>query len=104
MHPQEDVLFINTPSAFSSYSGTRVNAVVQVYPILCYACLAAALRERNFKVSILDLGIENRPYEILNRVLDEKNPRIIGMTSTTPLFFEVANISKLIRKKSGSKN
>lgn len=102
MNFREDLLFINPPSAFTSYSGTRVNAVVQVYPILSYACLAAILREKGFKVSILDLGIENEPYKVLDRVLDERTPRIVGITSTTPLFFEAAHISKIIREKFGN--
>ncbi|MBM3245876.1 MAG: radical SAM protein [Candidatus Omnitrophica bacterium] len=99
---REDVLLINHPTAFGSYSGTRVNASVQVFPLISYACLAAILREKNFKVSVLDLGIEDEPYRLLDRVLDEKRPRIIGMTSTTALFLEVAELSRMLRKKLGN--
>lgn len=98
----KDILFINMPSAFEAYKGSRLNAAMQVYPILSYACLAAILRERGFGVSILDLGIEKEPYETLNKTLDELKPRFIGITSTTPLFFEVQGISKIIREKFGT--
>jgi anaerobic magnesium-protoporphyrin IX monomethyl ester cyclase len=102
MNLQEDVLFINPPSAFTTYSGTRLNAVIQAYPILSYACLAAILREKGFSVSVLDLGIEKANFvEILNKVLNERKPRIIGITSTTPLFYEVIKISRMIREKLG---
>ncbi len=52
----KDILFINMPSAFTTYKGSRLNAAVQVTPILSYLSLAAVLKERGFDVAVLDLG------------------------------------------------
>ena len=60
------VLLINPPSAFSAYKGTKITAYVQRYPILSIAYLAATLREKGFSVSILDLGIEDDPVQVLH--------------------------------------
>lgn len=95
----KDVLFINTPSAFTYNRGTKLNAGWQAYPILSYACLASVLRKKGWSVSILDLGIEAEPYKILDKTLEELEPRFVGLTSTTTLFFEVADLSRLVRKK-----
>ncbi len=97
----KDVLLVNPPSSFSTYKGTKVAAYVQVYPVLSLACLAALLREKGFGVSILDLGIEDSPFEVLDRTLDELRPRILGVTSTTTLIYEAAQISRIAKEKLG---
>jgi len=96
-----DVLLINPPSAFDAYKGTKVTAYVQRYPILSIACLAATLRENGFTVAILDLGIENDPTAVLHRTLDEIKPRIVGVSATTPLYFEASEISRISKEKLG---
>ena len=58
---KKDLVLINPPSAFSSYKGTRINALFQNFPLLSLASLAAAAREKGFKVAVLDLGIEMEP-------------------------------------------
>lgn len=98
----KDVLLINPPSAFSSYKGTKVSVYVQVYPVLSLACLAAMLRQENFSVSILDLGIEGRPFEVLDSTLDELKPRIVGVTCTTPLYFEATEVGRRVKEKLGN--
>ena len=97
----KDVLLINPPSAFGTYKGTKMALYVQVYPVLSLACLAARLRQKGFSVSILDLGIENNPFQALGRVLDESKPRIVGVTATTPLFSEAEQISTIVRERLG---
>ncbi len=98
---KKDLLLINPPSAFGSYIGTRINAVYQNYPLLSLASLAAVARERGFAVAIADLGIEEKPLEYLKEKLKEYSPSFIGITSTTPLFLEVAQLSQLIREQVG---
>lgn len=100
---KNDLLLINPPSAFTFYSGTRVNAVVQNFPLLSLAYLAAVARRAGFKVSILDMGLEINPYRLLHKVLDELSPRFVGVTSTTPLFPEAAALSRVIRNHLGSR-
>lgn len=99
----KDLLLINPPSAFTSYCNTRANAVIQNYPLLSLAYLAAVARRDGFSVSILDLGIEFEPYRILHKVLEELSPRFIGITSTTPVFPEVAALSRIIKNHLGSR-
>ena len=96
-----DVLLINPPSAFSTYKGTKITAFVQRYPILSLSCLAAAVREKGYSVSILDLGIENNPLQVLHSTLDELKPRIVGVSSTTPLYFEAVEISRMSKERLG---
>lgn len=98
-----DLLLINPPSAFASYTGTRVNAVVQNYPVLSLAYLAAAARGAGFSVAILDLGIEKEPYNILQKKISELTPRLVGVTATTPLFHEAALLSRLVKEQLGEK-
>ena len=97
----ENILLINPPSAFSTYKGTKVDAYVQVYPVLSLACLAANLRQKDFSVSILDLGIEDSPLQVLDRTLNELEPHIVGVTCTTPLYFDAVQLSRTIREKLG---
>ncbi|MBI5788914.1 MAG: radical SAM protein [Candidatus Schekmanbacteria bacterium] len=92
-----DLLLSNCPSTFTAYKGTRVNAVMQVYPLLNMMCLAAMARRKGFTVKVVDLGIDYNPYETFRRVLQEEWPRFVGITSTTPLFFEAAELSKITR-------
>lgn len=98
-----DLLLINLPSAFSSYAGTRINAAAQNYPLLSFAYLAAVARKEGFKVKILDLGIEMNPYRLLHKKLDEYSPRFVGLTATTPLFFEAAVLSRIIKDHLGDR-
>ncbi|MFA6562323.1 MAG: radical SAM protein [Verrucomicrobiia bacterium] len=99
---KKHLVLVNPPSAFRSYAGTRVNAVFQNYPLLSLASLAAVARENRFQVAVLDLGIEEKPFEYLEGKLKEYKPDFVGITSTTPLTAEVASLSRFIRKRFGS--
>lgn len=95
-------LFITPPSSFTAYTGTRINAAVQHYPILCYKYLSSYVKyhlsRRVFEgTRVLDMGIEKDPWLLLPRVLREVRPRIVAMTSTTPLFYEVRLIGMIAK-------
>lgn len=98
-----DILFINPPSAFGAYKSTKVEVFRQVFPLLSFMSLSAFVKKHNFTTAILDLGIEDRPYELLRGKLKEIMPRFVGITSTTPLFFEVAEIARISREALGQK-
>lgn len=100
---QKDLLLINAPSAFQSYSGTRVNAVVQNFPLLSLAYLSAIARREGFRAAVLDLGVESNPYKTLHQALDFYSPKFVGITSTTPIFPEVLGLSKIIRDHIGNR-
>lgn len=97
-----DVLFIVLPSSFSAYTGSKLNAGSQIYPLLSYACLSATLRQVGAKVKILDLGVEKNPYSILDVELRTENYSMVCITATTPLFYEASDISRLVRKMLGA--
>ncbi|MFQ5645387.1 MAG: B12-binding domain-containing radical SAM protein, partial [bacterium] len=80
---------------------TRVQAAIQRYPLLSYSMLSAVAREKGFSPVILDMGVEENPYEKLDEMLKKHKPRFVGITSTSPLFFEVADISKRVKKTLG---
>jgi len=103
MEKKKDILLINPPSTFGAYEGTKVSAAVQVYPLLSFMCLGAALKRAGFEVGVVDLGIEAEPYEVLEKTIAETKPSFVGITSPTPLFFEVAEISRRAKEKLGDK-
>lgn len=98
----KDILFINPPSAFGAYASTKVEVFRQVFPLLSFMSLSAFVKQNGFKTAVLDLGIEHDPYELLRKTLKESKPKFIGITSTTPLFFEVVEIARISREVLGS--
>jgi radical SAM superfamily enzyme YgiQ (UPF0313 family) len=96
-----DILFINPPSAFGAYENTKVSVFRQVFPLLSFMSLSARVKQDGFKTALLDLGIEKQPWNLLREKLEELRPRRIGITSTTPLFFEVRDIAKISRETLG---
>lgn len=95
------VLFVNAPSCFDCYSGTRLNAVVQVYPVLAHAILAALARNEGKEVRILDLGLAAEWRKPLRAALLEFKPDLVCMSATTPLINEVSKVSRFIREVTG---
>lgn len=91
-----NVLLIN-PSYEQSYGGTRGGIVNPIHPTLGLATIAAAARERGHHVDILDLSW--RPYDVamIQRVMREKKPDVVGITATTPLMNQLRDISVLVK-------
>ncbi|OGS22575.1 MAG: hypothetical protein A2252_03080 [Elusimicrobia bacterium RIFOXYA2_FULL_39_19] len=100
MPKNNSALFINVPSAFNAYAGSKLHAGIQIYPLLAYANLAAVLRQKGAEVKILDLGIYGTFYKLIPTIQEFK-PGFIGVTCTTPLFHEAAEISRIARKLLG---
>src|SRR3989344_7893392 len=91
------ILFITPPSAFTAYTGTKINAGVQHYPLLSYMYLSSYVKKFGFQTRVLDLGIEKNPWPLLGKVLKKMRPRVIAMTCTTPLFYEVRLIGMIAK-------
>ena len=95
-----DILFINPPSTISERYGKEDMGEVggDLIP-LGMASLAAYIREKGFGVGVLDcptLRIDNdKVYEIIL----EKNPAIIGFSTTTYSLSRATELAKKIRKK-----
>ncbi len=69
-------------------------------PPLGLAYLAAALRERGFRVQIIDDLVERLSFESLVERL--KSSELVGITSTTATFNSALKYAKLIKEKLGS--
>jgi len=97
VHPELDekkVAFIVVPKMFRDYTGTRINAVTQVYPIQAYLWLSAWVKKLGFKTTVFDMGILdwNSSWAKLVQFLLRERPKYIGLTVTTTLYYE----SKLV--------
>ncbi|MBI4243930.1 MAG: radical SAM protein [Planctomycetes bacterium] len=97
----KNILFVNAPSCFNAYSGTKANAVLQRFPLLSHALLAGVARGSGKKVEILDLAIITDWQRSLSDKIKEFKPDMVCMSSMTPLIFEVSEISYFIRKLAG---
>jgi anaerobic magnesium-protoporphyrin IX monomethyl ester cyclase len=96
---EKKVCFVTPPSAFSAYTGTAINAATQVYPILAYQYLSAWLKRLalRFKVKVFDMGIESDAWPLLAQFLLKERPKYLGLSFTTPLFYE-AKLIGLVAK------
>ena len=94
MYPALDerkVCFITPPSAFNAYTGTAINAATQVYPYMPYQYLSAWLKQKlnmGFKTSVLDMAIDYNPWQALGEYLKRERPKYLGLSFTTPLYYE----------------
>lgn len=94
----ERVLLINPPSSVSIYQKSKIRAAVPRIPLLVLAVLAAPLIKEGYKVEILNLILSEDPRRDLSNKLKSFKPDAVGITFTTPLFAEVAEISKRIKR------
>ena len=97
---EKKVCFITCPSAFNAYTGTAINAATQVYPYLPYQYLSAWLKKKlnmGFKTSALDMGVEHNPWQILGNYLKRERPKYLGLSFTTPLYYEAKLIGMIAK-------
>lgn len=103
METKTDILFVNPPSAFGAYKDTKVKVFRQVFPLLSFMSLSGMAKREGFKTALADLGIEEfESYKVLAKKIKELKPRYVGITSTTPLFFEVVEIARIVREILGT--
>jgi len=91
-----NVLLIN-PSYSPSYGDAKGAIVNPIFPTLGLATIAAVARQRGHNVSILDLSWRHYEHELVERVVRETNPDIVGLTATTPLMNQLRDMSVLIK-------
>jgi len=89
------VLLFNPPSALRVYSKSKIRAVVPKLPSLSLAMVAGSLLEEGTDVRIADLMLNDyRQAKVMTRQeIIRFKPDIIGVTATTPLFYEAGQIS-----------
>lgn len=93
------ILFITPPNTFTAYTGTKINAGVQHYPLLSYMYLSSYVKRHvpGVQTAVLDLGIEKDPWVLLPKILANFRPDLVATTCTTPMFYEVSLISQIVK-------
>jgi len=91
------ILLINPPSSLKAYSKSKIRAAIPTIPLLSLATLASPLIKDGHEVEILNLPLSTKPDVDLKRKLESFSPTDVGITFTTPLFPEAAEISRAIK-------
>lgn len=102
MHPKLDenkVAFVTVPCTFRAYTGTRLNAATQIYPIQAYQWLSAWLKQLNFKTCVLDMAVADpsEAWKALPKFLLQEKPKYIGLMVVTPSFYEVKLVGMIAK-------
>ena len=90
-----DVLLIN-PYQRKKISITSYREKIK-FPVLSLLYLASYLEKERFKVEILDLNIKVLKNKNILRVIKERNPIVIGITSVTASIYEAYRLARLIK-------
>ena len=95
-------LLFNPPSALGVYRKSKVRAAVPKMPSLSLAMIAGALLEEGVSVKIADLTLAdtNESDAIVAKEITQFKPDAIGVTATTPLFYEARQICQIAKSLS----
>lgn len=95
------VVLINPPLASKQRLYRELAAVKINYPPLGLCYLASVLREKGFKVKILDLQIYEEGVEKQARRVLRERPELIGVTAATVAVENAANLAAELKKEIG---
>lgn len=98
------ILLFNPSGAVRVYNKSKIKAAVPKMPQMSLAMIAGALLKDKHSVKIADLSLydEKSAESVTCEEINEFKPDFIGVTSTTPLFYEACRISD--QAKAVSKN
>lgn len=94
-----DILLINPPTieAYGKYkAAAKVGAQPQMPLGLCY--LGTVLDKANHKVKIIDCDIEEFDIPKLMEEIKIRNPDVVGVTASTPIFESAKKIIKQVKE------
>ena len=95
-----DILLINPPSLISErYGKENIGEVGGDLIPLGMASLAAYLREKGYGVGVLDCPTLRIDNEKVYEIIVQKDPAIIGFSTTTYALFRAIELAKKIRSK-----
>lgn len=99
---EKKVSFVVQPSMFRAYTGTRINAATQVYPIQAFLWLSAWLKTLGFERTVFDMGVRESDNaqcwrEFITFLLEEK-PKFVCCTVTTPIYYEAKLIGMIAKQ------
>ena len=92
-----DVILINPAYKDIIYKHARVRVAVPDNPLLNLPLVARPVLDAGYKTEILDLNIGNNSNSFLEERIKSERPRIVGITFTTPLYFEAKRLAGLIK-------
>lgn len=99
------IAFIVQPSMFRAYTGTRINAATQVYPIQAFLWLSAWLKQLGFERTVFDMGVREismaKCWIEFIQFLIEERPKFICCTVTTPIYYEAKLIGIIAKQVLG---
>ncbi len=72
------------------------------HPHLGLAYIAAVLEAENHAVRIIDIDAESLTNEGLGKFIDNEKPDLVGITSTTPVFYSALRIAEIVKKNSSA--
>lgn len=94
------VVLMNMPSTIRVYGESALKGIIAPRPLVSLAELAGAVLQTGADCKILDLQVSNKPYQDIEKILNEYNPDFVGLTFTTLLFQEAKKVAKFIKQKS----
>ncbi|MFO8184278.1 MAG: radical SAM protein [Candidatus Aegiribacteria sp.] len=89
------VLLVNPPSAVGVYDRSKIRVAITSAPFITLATLAGELLKEGHQVRIADLMVETNPFGVYREALLEFRPEYVGITFTTPLFHEAAELAAM---------
>jgi anaerobic magnesium-protoporphyrin IX monomethyl ester cyclase len=101
-----EILFIIPPNNFTdmvrNQKYKKSKGYYVYYPHLGISYIASVLLKSNFKVEILDSLVNHLTEEEIIKILKKKNPKIIGITVTTPTLPVVYSLVERIKENLSS--
>lgn len=82
---------------YPPYKGHIEEEKKGLFPPLGLAYIAAVLRSQGYNVRIIDMNVETKSLEELEKVCEKEQPDIIGISSTTITYNSCVNILKHIK-------
>jgi len=96
------VLLVYPHSAMEVFKKTKVAIAVPQMPNLSLAVLASSLLDFGHDVRILDLGISKNPIKDLASELKSFSPDYVGVTFSTPIFYQMVEIIERVKSYDSS--
>ncbi len=95
MENRLDILFVQ-PNYRQIYSYAGSKTLTPIYPPLGMAYIAAVLREKGFRVKILEANAFDLDYGDIKRIIEKEHPRYVAFTASTSLMEEISKLCDLV--------
>jgi len=92
------ILFVTPSYSNAIYKKSKMKSVIATFPFAGSAVLAGALVQCDYEVAIADLNVAEDAERYLISKLESFKPDYVGISFTTPLFYEMKKIVEMIKK------